>query len=276
MAQLKDLIVLGASRLVGNLYANLIQLTKLNVPTTSNGTTYGAGSNGQVLKTNGTSVYWGNDNNDNTTYTASTSKMIVTEVPNVTAVGSVPSLSYTARSVGSASNWSAGSVPTLGTAIPADDITEWDAGSTPTLGTEIPADDITSWNAGSTPTLGTAIPADDITSWTTNTPTNFTISGEKLSITPGSAASLSYTEKSIPNVTSVGTVPSLSYTAKSIPNVTSVGTAPSLTITSVDCDDITAWSAGSVPTLGTAISVATGSLHASGTGAAVVTGITTS
>ena len=33
----------------------------------------------------------------------------------------------------------------------------------------------------------------------------------------------------------------------------SAGTAPSLTVTSVACDDITAWSAGTLPTLGTAI-----------------------
>ena len=154
---------------------------------------------------------------NNTTYTANTSKMVTTTVPNVTSAGSAPTLQYTARSVGSASDWSAGSVPTL----------------------------------------GTAIPADDITSWTTNTPTAFSVSGEKLSITSGTAASLSYT-------------------AKSIPNVTSVGSAPSLTITSVSCDDITSWSAGSAPTLGTAITVATGSLAANGSGASVATGITAS
>lgn len=153
----------------------------------------------------------------NTTYSANTSKLVTTTVPNVTAAGSVPSLSYTARSVGSASGWSAGSVPTL----------------------------------------GTAIPADDITAWTTNTPTSFSVSGEKLTITSGTAASLSYT-------------------AKSIPNVTSVGTAPSLTITTVACDDITAWNAGSAPTLGTAITVATGSLSSSGGGGTVATGITAS
>lgn len=90
-------------------------------------------------------------------------------------------------------------------------------------------------NVGSTPTLGTAISADDITAWTTNTPTSITVSGEKLIITPGTAATLSYTEKSIPNVTSVG----------------------------------------SVPTLGTAITVATGSLSSSGTGSTVATGIST-
>lgn len=149
-----------------------------------------------------------------TTYTANTSKLVTTTVPNVTSVGSAP-----------------------------------------TLGTAIPADDITAWDAGSTPTLGTAIPADDITAWTTNTPTSFTVTGEKLIITPGTAASLSYTAKSIPNVTSVGSVPSLSYTAKSIPNVTSVGSAP---------------------TLGTAITVATGSLASNGGGGTVATGITAS
>ena len=127
------------------------------------------------------------------------------------------------------------------------------AGSAPTLGTAISADDITSWSAGSTPTLGDAIPADDITAWTTNTPTAFSVSGEKLSITTGTAASLSYTAKSIPNVTSVGSAPTLEYESRTIPNVTSVGSAP---------------------TLGTAITVATGSLNASASGAVVATGLT--
>ena len=59
MAQLKDLIVTGASRLIGDVYTNKIQITKLNAPTASNGATYGAGTSGQVLMSNGTSVYWG-------------------------------------------------------------------------------------------------------------------------------------------------------------------------------------------------------------------------
>ena len=187
------------------------------------------------------------------TYTAVTSKMVTTTVPNITSVGSAP---------------------TLGTAIPADDITAWNAGSTPTLGTAIPADDITAWDAGSTPTLGTAIPADDITAWTSNTPTSASVVSGVFKITNGSAASLSYTAKSIPNVTSVGSVPSLSYTAKSIPNVTSVGSVPSLSYTAKSIPNVT--SVGSAPTLGTAITVATGSLAADGSGATVATGITAS
>lgn len=188
-----------------------------------------------------------------TKYTANTSKLVTTTVPNVTSVGSAP---------------------TLGTAIAADDITAWDAGSTPTLGTAIPADDITAWDAGSTPTLGTAIPADDITAWTTNTPTSISVALGTMVITSGSAASLSYTAKSIPNVTSVGSVPSLSYTAKSIPNVTSVGSVPSLSYTARSIPNVT--SVGSAPTLGTAITVATGSLASNGGGASVATGITAS
>lgn len=62
MAQLKDLLVSGVSRFVGKLFADEVQLTTLNIPTQSNGSTYGPGdSNGKnVLRSNGTSVYWGN------------------------------------------------------------------------------------------------------------------------------------------------------------------------------------------------------------------------
>lgn len=74
--------------------------------------------------------------------------------------------------------------------------------------------------------------------------------GDSVTVTAGTAATLSYTARSIPNVTSVGSVPSLSYTARSIPNVTAAGTATystgTLTITNttlgtaIAADDITA------------------------------------
>lgn len=54
MAQLKDLLVNGVSRLVGDVF-----LDKLNAPTTSAGVDFGLGTNGQVLKTNGNNIYWG-------------------------------------------------------------------------------------------------------------------------------------------------------------------------------------------------------------------------
>ena len=129
------------------------------------------------------------------------------------------------------SNENIGSAST-GTAISADDITSWSAGALPTLGTAISADDITAWDAGSTPTLGTAISADDITAWSAGTMFSASFDGKcTLSLTSGSVPSLSYTGRTIPNVTSVGSVPSLSYTARSIPNVTGVGTLPDLKYT---------------------------------------------
>lgn len=98
-------------------------------------------------------------------------------------------------------------------------------------GTAISADDITAWSAGTVPTLGTAISADDITAWSANTPTSCAISQGVLTFTAGSAASLSYTSRSIPNVTSVGTAPSLSYTSRSIPNISVTATTVATGIT---------------------------------------------
>lgn len=49
---------------------NILKLYSITAPTSSGGTTYGLGTSGQVLKSNGTSVYWANDNN--TTYTTFT------------------------------------------------------------------------------------------------------------------------------------------------------------------------------------------------------------
>lgn len=59
-----------------------VKLNKLSIPTTSGGSTYGAGTSGQVLKTNGTTVYWGSDSN--TTYTLSGSAFNNTWVTTLT------------------------------------------------------------------------------------------------------------------------------------------------------------------------------------------------
>lgn len=175
-------------------------------------------------------------------------------------------ITLTKKTIGSASDWSAGSAPTLGTAISADDITSWDAGSLPTLGnditvksvktwsagslptlgTAIPADDITGWNAGSLPTLGTAISADDITAWSAGTlptlGTDITVKGVD-SWNAGSMPTLG-TAISADDITawSAGTLPTLG-TEISADDITSwnAGSAPSLTITSTACDDITEW-----------------------------------
>ena len=57
MAQLKDLIVNRASRLIGDVFTNKIQIIAVNAPTASNCTAYEPGTSGQFLKTNSSSVY---------------------------------------------------------------------------------------------------------------------------------------------------------------------------------------------------------------------------
>lgn len=61
MANLKDLLVKGPSSLIGDVTVNKIRLTSLKAPTASSGSIYGFGSSGQILKTNGSSVYWADD-----------------------------------------------------------------------------------------------------------------------------------------------------------------------------------------------------------------------
>ena len=51
-----------ASQLGAGIVVEGIETPIIYAPTTSGGTTYGVGTNGQVLKSNGTTVYWGTDN----------------------------------------------------------------------------------------------------------------------------------------------------------------------------------------------------------------------
>ena len=51
-----------ASQLGEGIVVEGIETPIIYAPTTSGGTTYGVGTNGQVLKSNGTTVYWGTDN----------------------------------------------------------------------------------------------------------------------------------------------------------------------------------------------------------------------
>lgn len=61
MAQLKDSIVSGNLRVTDSTMTDGLQVTTIKAPTSSGGTTYGPGTNGQVLKSNGSSTYWGTD-----------------------------------------------------------------------------------------------------------------------------------------------------------------------------------------------------------------------
>ena len=158
---------------------------------TANTTNVGSASAGTAISADDITAWTTN------TPTSVTKKTVVTggsttAIPNVTAVGSVPSLSYTARSVGSASGWSAGTAASASYSAGVLTLTN---GTAPSLTiTSTDCDDITSWSAGSTPTLGTAINA--YTSLTT---------GDSVSVTAGTAASLSYTSRSIPNISVTST-----------------------------------------------------------------------
>ena len=71
MAQLKDSIVSGNLRVTDTTLTDTLQTTTIRAPSTSGGTTYGPGTNGQVLKSNGTTTYWATPQTP-TTYSAGT------------------------------------------------------------------------------------------------------------------------------------------------------------------------------------------------------------
>lgn len=67
MAQLKDSIVSGNLRITGMTLTDTMQATIIRAPSTSGGTSYSAGTSGQILRSNGTSTYWGSISNSDLT-----------------------------------------------------------------------------------------------------------------------------------------------------------------------------------------------------------------
>lgn len=74
-------MVSGSLRATDTIYSTTNQFKILQIPTTSGGTTYSTGTNGQILKSNGTSVYWASDNN---------SDINVTQAAVITTEGAYP------------------------------------------------------------------------------------------------------------------------------------------------------------------------------------------
>lgn len=72
------------------------------------------------------------------------------------------------------------------------------------------------WNDGSLPELGDPIPADDITNWDEGSASSAVVTNGILVLTNSTVPTLSYTAKSIPNVTSVGSLPTLSVTSTNV------------------------------------------------------------
>lgn len=100
---------------------------------------------------------------------------------------------------------------------------------------------------------GTAIPADDITAWTTNTPTSVTYEAATATYisawSAGSAPSLKWVARSIPNVTGVGSLPSLKWTSATASKVTlgTALTASKVTKASVTIPNVTGNTSVTIP-----------------------------
>ena len=72
------------------------------------------------------------------------------------------------------------------------------------------------WNAGTLPTLGDAIDADDITNWDAGSASDATVNQGVLRLTNSTVPTLAYTAKTVPNVTNVGTLPSITISDKTV------------------------------------------------------------
>lgn len=90
MAQLKDLLVNGVTRLVGDTIVNKIQITSISAPTSAGGSTYGTGTSGQVIITDGTHIYWSNIPSVLPTVSASDNGKVLTVVNGAWAAASLP------------------------------------------------------------------------------------------------------------------------------------------------------------------------------------------
>lgn len=121
------------------------------------------------------------DGEDQIEYIAGSNVQLTPDAQNNTITVSATDTQYqgASTSIGSASAWSEGTLPTLGTDIATNKVTAWSAGTLPTLVVE--DDHILSFDAGTAP-------------------------------------SLTYEAQNIPNVTGVGTLPSLTITNTSVLN----------------------------------------------------------
>ena len=121
-----------------------------------------------------------------------------------------------------------------------------------------------------TPTLNTSN-IGSASGWSAGTMTQASVSGEVLTITAGTAPSLTITSTAVGTSITAGTAQTVA-TANSEATTVATGSvnsegAGSAIVTGVDISDKT------VAKVGTAVTVATGSVDAEGTGSAIVTGI---
>ena len=72
------------------------------------------------------------------------------------------------------------------------------------------------WDPGSVPTLGTPLDADDITNWDAGSASDAQVVSGVLHLTNSVVPTLDYTAKQIPNVTNAGSVPTLTVTPTTV------------------------------------------------------------
>lgn len=173
-------------------------------------------------------------------------------VNSITAVGTLPELTYTEGKASQITSWSAGSAPSLTSeAVEASKITGWSAGTLPSL----------KFTQGSLPsaTLSEGSGAASLTGSVSNNGPNRTVT---LTFSHShTAPSLTFDAGSLPDATfSAGTAPALTYNKVEADNIInwSAGSASSLTYSEVDADNITKWYAGNLPTKGSNTTVVTG------------------
>lgn len=214
MAQLKDSVVSGSMRVTDTLYDDTTQTRVLQVPTEASATTYGPGTDGQVIKSNGTNSYWSTPTTTSVgsatagtaipadditawttnTPTAVTKKTVVTGATfNTVVTGgtttAVPNISKKTVVTGVTKK-------TVVTSASGATATYADGILTLTDGSFSTGDSVTV-STGDSVTVGTAINA--YTTLTTGVSGSAT-TGDSVTVTAGTAASLSYTAKSIPNI----------------------------------------------------------------------------
>lgn len=134
MAQLKDTVVQGSLRATDTIYTSNLQVSTIKALSDSNSTSYGVGTNGQVLRSNASSTYWASlgtaadkqitDNSSNADVTSSDTNLItgrtlyyqLAQKGYTTNTGTVTSIQVQASSPLSSSSSSASST-TLNTTI---------------------------------------------------------------------------------------------------------------------------------------------------------------
>lgn len=102
MALLKDTVISGSLRATDTIYTNKIQTSIIGAPTSSNGATFGVGTNGQVLKSNGAGVYWSSDSGVTSVRVQATSP--ITSSTNTAQTGSLDTTIALANNYGDTKN----------------------------------------------------------------------------------------------------------------------------------------------------------------------------